>query len=373
MPAALPPRLLEERLAVARQAVVGDERRRDLQEELRIGRLPPEAPLEPLERVRPLRLRRAVLSGRPPPGHDLPVQEELARRERQGDRELRELHGDVVERARKERHPRSRLVRVGPDPVELLLDREARKLRDDLRRILDRTREHEPDRMKEPERDLVKARVPRRDGSLPDVSAIASRSRDGLPVRLERPRDRLLDGQDVRARPQPPGQSLDEILRLDRRSPPQQLLDRLLLLRRLPDRSKPAQRVLHPRVRPPPPAPPPGGGGGSGGSPPANFCVGRDRRSRLAKRAADRGGGGGPPRSRHNTPTHPLDLGELPSLAGRPLQGIGKNAVSGVVLAQASSGRRSPISASGTASTPRLDRMRAKSRAYPCIVKTVCG
>jgi APA family basic amino acid/polyamine antiporter len=35
----------------------------------------------------------------------------------------------------------------------------------------------------------------------------------------------------------------------------------------------------------------PRGAGGNGGSPPANFSVGRDRRSRLAKRAADRGEG----------------------------------------------------------------------------------
>ena len=51
----------------------------------------------------------------------------------------------------------------------------------------------------------------------------------------------------------------------------------------------PATRDHHPAKRSQPPLP--AGAGGTGGSPPANVSVGRDRRSRLAKRAADRGEG----------------------------------------------------------------------------------
>src|SRR6266542_4583508 len=142
MPAALLPRHLEERVSGAGKAVVGDEGDGNLGQEL-VGRsLAPQAPLQPKEGV-----RTGIL-----PGHNLAVQEELTRGEREGHRDLRKLQSDVVERAREERDARSGLVRVSPDSVELLFDREAREIRDDLLGILDRAREHESDRMKETER-----------------------------------------------------------------------------------------------------------------------------------------------------------------------------------------------------------------------------
>jgi hypothetical protein len=187
--------------------------------------------LEALEGVRPLRPGRAVHAGGPAPRDDLPVQQELARFERQGNGDLGKLHRDVVEGARKERDPRARLVRVGADAVELLFDGEIRKVVDDFRGILDRAGEHEADRMEEPERELLQAPVPRGDRRLPDVSAVAPRPRDRFPVGVECPRDRLLDRQRVGAGPQAAGEGLDEVLRLDRRRAPQELLDRLLLQR----------------------------------------------------------------------------------------------------------------------------------------------
>ncbi len=138
------------------------------------------------------------------PGHDLAVQEELSRSEREGHRDLRKLHGDVVERAREKSDARSGLVRMRPDSVELLFDREAREIRDDFRGILDRAREHESDRMEETERDLLQAAVTRGHRGFTDVSAVAARPRDRLAIPFERPRDGFFDRQDVSAGAQPP-------------------------------------------------------------------------------------------------------------------------------------------------------------------------
>src|SRR6266511_1738293 len=58
---------------------------------------------------------------------------------------------------------------VRENSVELLLDREAREIRDHFRGILDRAREHESDRMKETERDFLQTAVARGHRGFPDV------------------------------------------------------------------------------------------------------------------------------------------------------------------------------------------------------------
>ena len=193
------------------------------------GAFRPSRALEALEGVRALRFGRAVHAGCSAPRDDLPVQQELAGFERQGDGDLGKLHRDVVEGPRKERDPRARLVRVGADAVEFLFDGEIGKVFDDFRGVLDRAREHEADRVEEPERELLQAPVPRGDGRLADVAAVAPRPRDRFPVGVECPRDRLRPSGSAPVLRPPEG--LDEVLRLDRRRAPQELLDRLLLQR----------------------------------------------------------------------------------------------------------------------------------------------
>src|SRR6266540_1086068 len=235
VPAPLLPRHLEERVSGAGKAVVGDEGDGNLGQEL-VGRsLASQAPLQAKEGV-----RTGVL-----PGHDLAVQEELSRGEREGHRDLRKLKGDIVERAREERDARSGLVRVRPDSVELLLDLEAREIRGDFRRIFDRACEHESDRMKETEGDLLQAAVTRGHRGLPDVSAVTPRPRYRLPVPFERSRDGLFDRQDVGAGAQPSRKRLDEVLRFDGGGAPEQLLDRLLFLRGSPQRGERPQSLIY--------------------------------------------------------------------------------------------------------------------------------
>ena len=126
----------------------------------------------------------------------------------------------------------------------LLFDREGRELRDDLLGIRDRAREHEPDRMKETERDLLQAAIARGHRGLPDVSTVAPRPRHRFPIPLEGPRDGLLDRQDVGAGAQAPREGLDEVLRLDGGGAPEQFLDRLLLLRGFSQSSERPQGLI---------------------------------------------------------------------------------------------------------------------------------
>ncbi len=167
------------------------------------------------------------------------------RQSRQRIRQLWKRLCDLVPRARKEFHFTASDMRLRPDAVVFVLHRGLGKIAQAFFRRLDRTRQHEPDRMKHPHLRLCQLAFRCEAQRLANISQQHVSPLNFCERAAIRSCNRILHQALLQADPHVPSHDLHDVLGLKRSRARQQIAHQHTLRRRPPCRRDPRKKIAH--------------------------------------------------------------------------------------------------------------------------------